>query len=73
MRYMSVSSLNGGKDILVGAIYDLEKKVWQEIPKAPINGRDYQASFLSGNKLIIWGGRDEATIYADGAIFEIGK
>jgi len=63
----------GGKDASVGAIYDLDKKTWQKMPKAPINGRDYQASFLYRNKLIIWGGRNDTAIYADGAIFDIGK
>jgi N-acetylneuraminic acid mutarotase len=55
------------------AIYDLDKKTWTEMAPAPIGGRDYHVSLLSGNKLIIWGGRDEKNVYADGAILDISK
>ncbi|MCX6227382.1 MAG: hypothetical protein NTV01_22035 [Bacteroidia bacterium] len=61
----------GGKDVVVGAIYDLEKKIWEVIPQAPIKGRDYHASFIYGNKLIIWGGHDDESVCCDGAIFEL--
>jgi len=55
------------------AIYDLEKKKWEEMADAPISGRDYHASFLYGNKLIIWGGRDSQKAHSDGAICDLGK
>jgi hypothetical protein len=55
------------------ASYDLGKKKWEEMTEAPISGRDYHTVILYGNKLIIWGGRDDKNVYADGAIYEIRK
>ncbi len=55
------------------AVYDLNDKKWTEMSPGPIGGRDYHVSLLSGNRLIIWGGRDEKNVYADGAILDLGK
>jgi N-acetylneuraminic acid mutarotase len=64
---------SGAKDASVGAIFDLEKRTWERIPPGPIRGRDYHALFLSGNRLVIWGGRDASTVSLDGAIYEMGR
>jgi hypothetical protein len=55
------------------AVYDLRINTWTEMAPGPISGRDYHISLLRGNKLIIWGGRDEKNIYADGAILDLMK
>jgi N-acetylneuraminic acid mutarotase len=55
------------------AIYDLAKKKWEEIAAGPISGRDYHASFPYGKKLLIWGGRDDKSAKADGAIYDIAR
>jgi N-acetylneuraminic acid mutarotase len=71
------SDLAGDKLIVwsmhCNAIYDLAKKKWEEMAAGPISGRDYHASFLYGNKLLIWGGRDDKSAKADGAIDDIGR
>ena len=70
-------ALSGSKlivwSVYCHAIYDLEKKTWQEMADAPIGGRDYHASLLCGNRLVLWGGRDSRNAYSDGAIFRIPK
>jgi hypothetical protein len=53
------------------AIYDLAKKTWEEMEVGPIEGRDYHVSLLYGRKLLIWGGRDDKGVKADGSIYEI--
>jgi N-acetylneuraminic acid mutarotase len=55
------------------AVYDLDKKRWEEMPSCPIGGRDYHQSFLYGNKLVIWGGRDEKSSHSNGAVFEFSR
>jgi hypothetical protein len=37
----------------------------------PIDGRAYHVSLLYGRKLLIWGGRDDKGVKADGSIYEI--
>jgi N-acetylneuraminic acid mutarotase len=63
----------GGEGTVVGAIFDLKNGKWEEITAAPIGGRDYHASFIYRNKLIIWGGVDAKGAQADGAIYTLGK
>jgi N-acetylneuraminic acid mutarotase len=53
------------------AVYDLSKKKWEEMAAGPISGRDYHVSFLYGDTLLIWGGRDEKGARADGALYKI--
>jgi hypothetical protein len=69
--------LSGNKLIVwsmsCNAIYDLAKKTWEEMPGAPISGRDYHTLLLYGNKLIVWGGRDDKSAKADGAVFLLNQ
>lgn len=55
------------------AVYDLRNGTWTEMAPGPISGRDYHVSLLSGNKLIIWGGRDAKGVYSDGAVLDLMK
>lgn len=55
------------------AVYDLGNKRWEEMPPCPIGGRDYHRSFIYGNKLVVWGGRDDKCSHSDGAIFEFAR
>jgi hypothetical protein len=43
-----------------GAIYDMEKDEWEEMPEAPIDGRFWFTPIFSESKLIIWGDQAES-------------
>ncbi len=55
------------------AVYDLATRRWTPMAPAPISGRDYHVSLLFGDRLLIWGGRDDSATRSDGAICRIGR
>jgi hypothetical protein len=55
-----------------GAILDLEKLEWEELPEAPIDGRYGHSAVLWGSKMVIWGGFDGRD-RASGVILDLEK
>lgn len=49
-----------------GASYDPATGVWQEIPKAPGEGRTEAAAVWNGSRMLIWGGVGPTSLLSDG-------
>lgn len=43
---------------------------WERLPGAPISGRSEHGMVWTGREAIVWGGRDQLTVYGDGAAFD---
>lgn len=62
------------KYLSTGAVYDIDKKCWSKISDCPIEGRTNFVAGVSGNNLIIWGGRGkDYAFYNDGVIYNTDK
>jgi hypothetical protein len=62
----------------LGAIYDLRRKEWKEIPEAPIPPRLLPLAHVEGQRVFVWGGWDKTDgrdpdSRRDGAVYDMDK
>jgi hypothetical protein len=68
------SRAGGGAGYDDGAAYDPVKRVWAQLPAAPIAGRFRHAAIWNGEAMIVWGGQrvdgGGAGSFNDGATYQ---
>lgn len=56
-----------------GAFYNAETRRWQLVPAAPIAGRVGAAAVWTGSHVLVWGGSDGSSVFANGASYDIRR